>query len=400
MSTVIKNEDSLMNNLPNDEYPSDEVSRSSPDRFVDGGSVGTGVSLRQVTKQFGDVVAVNSVTLDIDQNEFFSILGPSGCGKTTLMRMIAGFERPSSGSIALLGEPVERLPPSQRNLNMVFQNYALFPHLSVYENVAFELKVRRFNRGEIAQKVSDALALVQMAEFGKRKPAQLSGGQRQRIALARALVGRPAVLLLDEPLGALDQKLRKEMQIELKRLQREVGITFIYVTHDQEEALTMSDRIAVMRGGSVLQVDFPRALYERPTSRYVASFIGQSNFLKGTVIESGTDYALVDTGVTGKIRTRPESMAKTGSEVTIAIRPERLRLVTGAERSGSENLISGSLREVLYVGNDTHFIVDLANGAEITVREQNSGSIASSELRQGDQVAVNWPSDGALILLT
>ena len=316
------------------------------------------------------------------------------------MRMIAGFERPSSGSIALLGEPVERLPPSQRNLNMVFQNYALFPHLSVYENVAFELKVRRFNRGEIAQKVSDALALVQMAEFGKRKPAQLSGGQRQRIALARALVGRPAVLLLDEPLGALDQKLRKEMQIELKRLQREVGITFIYVTHDQEEALTMSDRIAVMRGGSVLQVDFPRALYERPTSRYVASFIGQSNFLKGTVIESGTDYALVDTGVTGKIRTRPESMAKTGSEVTIAIRPERLRLVTGAERSGSENLISGSLREVLYVGNDTHFIVDLANGAEITVREQNSGSIASSELRQGDQVAVNWPSDGALILLT
>ena len=370
-----------------------EVSRS----FVTGG---TGISIRGVTKRFGDVVAVDNINLDIDQNEFFSILGPSGCGKTTLMRMIAGFERPDFGHIVLLGEPVENLPPSQRNLNMVFQNYALFPHLSVFDNVAFELKVRRMGRKEIIPRVTQVLALVQMSEFGKRKPSQLSGGQRQRVALARALVGRPAVLLLDEPLGALDQKLRKEMQIELKRLQREVGITFIYVTHDQEEALTMSDRIAVMRGGSVLQVDSPRSLYEFPSSRYVASFIGQSNFLTGTVIESNDDFAVVDTKIGTHIRTRPERDAHVGNQVTVAIRPERLKLVPESEVGNGENLMKGVLRELLYVGNDTHFIVTLPNDVEITVREQNTDSFASTHFRQGDSVTVSWPSDGALILLS
>ena len=361
--------------------------------------LGSGVSIQNVVKRFGDVAAVNGVTLDIMQNEFFSILGPSGCGKTTLMRMIAGFERPDSGDISLLGESVDRLPPSQRNLNMVFQNYALFPHLSVFNNVAFELKVRRVGRQEITPRVNEALALVQMSEYDSRKPSQLSGGQRQRVALARALVGRPAVLLLDEPLGALDQKLRKEMQIELKRLQREVGITFIYVTHDQEEALTMSDRIAVMRAGSVLQVDSPQALYESPTSRYVASFIGQSNFLAGKVVESTADYATVDTGVTGMIRTRPESSAHVGSEVTVAIRPERLKLVNSSESTNDQNVVTGVLKEFLYVGNDTHFIVDLANGVEVTVREQNLGSVSSVAFQQGERVAVRWPTDGALILL-
>lgn len=400
MSILRQNEEGVMSTVPNGSNVSgvDVTTQLGPSNAVESGE-GTGVSLREVTKQFGDVVAVDRVTLDIDKDEFFSILGPSGCGKTTLMRMIAGFERPTSGQISLLGDAVESLPPSQRDLNMVFQNYALFPHLSVYANVAFELKVRRVNRGEIDGRVREALELVQMAEYAKRKPAQLSGGQRQRIALARALVGRPAVLLLDEPLGALDQKLRKEMQIELKRLQREVGITFIYVTHDQEEALTMSDRIAVMRAGRVLQVDSPRMLYERPNSRYVASFIGQSNFLTGTVTESSVGGVLVDTGVDGVLRTRPEALAKVGETVTVVTRPERLALVPAPVASGAGNLLRGVVREALYVGNDTHFIVDLAGGTEITVREQNSSASTSSSVVAGDEVTVKWPEAGSSILL-
>lgn len=400
MSILRQNEEGVMSTVPNGSNVSggDVTTQLGPSNAVENGE-GTGVSLREVTKQFGDVVAVDRVTLDIDKDEFFSILGPSGCGKTTLMRMIAGFERPTSGQISLLGDAVESLPPSQRDLNMVFQNYALFPHLSVYANVAFELKVRRVNRGEIDGRVREALELVQMAEYAKRKPAQLSGGQRQRIALARALVGRPAVLLLDEPLGALDQKLRKEMQIELKRLQREVGITFIYVTHDQEEALTMSDRIAVMRAGRVLQVDSPRMLYERPNSRYVASFIGQSNFLTGTVTESSVGGVLVDTGVDGVLRTRPEALAKVGETVTVVTRPERLALVPAPGASGAGNLLRGVVREALYVGNDTHFIVDLAGGTEITVREQNSSASTSSSVVAGDEVTVKWPEAGSSILL-
>lgn len=400
MSILRQNEEGVMSTVPNGSNVSgvDVTTQLGPSNAVESGE-GTGVSLREVTKQFGDVVAVDRVTLDIDKDEFFSILGPSGCGKTTLMRMIAGFERPTSGQISLLGDAVESLPPSQRDLNMVFQNYALFPHLSVYANVAFELKVRRVNRGEIDGRVREALELVQMAEYAKRKPAQLSGGQRQRIALARALVGRPAVLLLDEPLGALDQKLRKEMQIELKRLQREVGITFIYVTHDQEEALTMSDRIAVMRAGRVLQVDSPRMLYERPNSRYVASFIGQSNFLTGTVTESSVGGVLVDTGVDGVLRTRPEALAKVGETVTVVTRPERLALVPAPGASGAGNLLRGVVREALYVGNDTHFIVDLAGGTEITVREQNSSASTSSSVVAGDEVTVKWPEAGSSILL-
>ena len=395
MSTDTSYEEAAMNEFNKDSASENPIGGTQRrDELSETEKLGSGVSIQNVVKRFGDVAAVNGVTLDIMQNEFFSILGPSGCGKTTLMRMIAGFERPDSGDISLLGESVDRLPPSQRNLNMVFQNYALFPHLSVFNNVAFELKVRRVGRQEITPRVNEALALVQMSEYGSRKPSQLSGGQRQR-----ALVGRPAVLLLDEPLGALDQKLRKEMQIELKRLQREVGITFIYVTHDQEEALTMSDRIAVMRAGSVLQVDSPQALYESPTSRYVASFIGQSNFLAGKVVESTADYATVDTGVTGMIRTRPESSAHVGSEVTVAIRPERLKLVNSSESTNDQNVVTGVLKEFLYVGNDTHFIVDLANGVEVTVREQNLGSVSSVAFQQGERVAVRWPTDGALILL-
>jgi spermidine/putrescine transport system ATP-binding protein len=398
MSAMMRNEGVAVNESP-DGYRVDSGSTVAPIEPQTRASIGSGVSIQHVTKRFGEVLAVNDVSMDIEQNEFFSILGPSGCGKTTLMRMIAGFEQASSGNIVLLGQPVERLPPSQRNLNMVFQNYALFPHLSVYQNVAFELKVRRIDRSTIDERVNNALALVQMSDFGKRKPSQLSGGQRQRVALARALVGHPAVLLLDEPLGALDQKLRKEMQIELKRLQREVGITFIYVTHDQEEALTMSDRIAVMQSGRVLQIDTPRSLYERPTSRYVASFIGQSNFLTGKVAESTSRFTVVDTGATGVVHTVPEPRAIVGDEVTVAIRPERLRLVARGQESADVNAASGTVREVIYVGNDTHYIVDLARGVEVTVREQNSSSLGSTVYRQGDAVSVQWSPEGALVLL-
>src|ERR1700684_3032430 len=258
-----------------------EVAELSPTVTLASDASHPAVALTGVSKQFGDVVAVNNVELEIKQNEFFSILGSSGCGKTTWLRMIAGFERPSSGDIYLDGQRVTGRSVRQRNLNLVFQSYALFPHLDVYNNVAFELKVRGGRRQAVDERVKETLHLVQLDGYERRKPAQLSGGQRQRVALARALIGQPAVLLLDEPLGALDQKLRKDMQIELKRLQREVGITFIYVTHDQEEALTMSDRIAVMRAGNLLQVDSPRRLYEAPNDTYVAGFVGQSNFLRG-----------------------------------------------------------------------------------------------------------------------
>src|SRR5689334_667238 len=252
------------------------------------------VELQDVTKQFTGFTAVKNTSLVIRQGEFFSMLGPSGCGKTTTLRMIAGFEHPTSGIIRLLGQDIQGKPAHQRNVNMVFQNYALFPHLSVFDNVAFGLEVKRIDRGEIRQRVTEALEMVRLPGLERRKPRELSGGQQQRVALARALVNRPAVLLLDEPLGALDLKLRKEMQLELKRLQREVGITFIYVTHDQEEALTMSDRIAVMHRGEVLQVDQPSLIYECPATRFVADFIGVTNFLEGRLVSQSSGESLVE----------------------------------------------------------------------------------------------------------
>jgi spermidine/putrescine transport system ATP-binding protein len=370
-----------------------EVAELSPTVTLASDASHPAVALTGVSKRFGDVVAVNKVELEIKQNEFFSILGSSGCGKTTLLRMIAGFERPSTGDIYLDGQLVTGRSVRQRNLNLVFQSYALFPHLDVYNNVAFELKVRGGRRQEVDERVKETLHLVQLDGYERRKPAQLSGGQRQRVALARALIGQPAVLLLDEPLGALDQKLRKDMQIELKRLQREVGITFIYVTHDQEEALTMSDRIAVMRAGNLLQVDSPRRLYEAPNDTYVAGFVGQSNFLRGIVEEHAADGTIVGVDGIGCIRAELNRDAEVGAEVTVSFRPERARL--GAALNG-DNEASGTLREVVFVGNDTQYLVELAGGAMVQCRRQNDGA----ELDQGvgDQVRMTWSRAATVVL--
>ncbi len=349
------------------------------------------VELNHVFKSFADVGAVKDVNLQIKAGEFFSLLGPSGCGKTTTLRMIAGFEFPTEGSIRLLGEEIQDQPPNKRNVNMVFQNYALFPHLSVFDNVAFGLQVKRRPRDEVETRVREALEMVQLPGLERRKPAQLSGGQQQRVALARALVNRPAVLLLDEPLGALDQKLRKEMQLELKDLQREVGITFIYVTHDQEEALTMSDRIAVMNLGRVLQVDEPRTLYDHPVSRFVADFIGTTNFLEGRVSSSDGALATVEIEGVGAVRAEPREAVKNGQAVTLAIRPERMTILNNGDTSLT-NVVPGILEQVVFVGNDTQYFVRLGNGAQVMVREQNETADASP-LKAGQNVDVRWSPD-------
>ncbi len=357
------------------------------------------VELVKVTKRFAEVFAVSETSMQIAQGEFFSLLGPSGCGKTTTLRMVAGFEHPTSGIIRLLGEDIQDQPPHRRNVNMVFQNYALFPHLNVFDNVAFGLQVKRVPGQEIRRRVLEALEMVRLPGLERRKPAQLSGGQQQRVALARALVNHPAVLLLDEPLGALDQKLRKEMQLELKRLQREVGITFIYVTHDQEEALTMSDRIAVMYQGRVLQVDQPDALYERPTTRFVADFIGVTNFLEGRVLSSGDGRVAVDVAGVGHIRANPLNDVVPGAMVTLAVRPERIRLAE-PPNPDVDNQASGIVDEVIFIGNDTQYFVRLGNQSRIMVREQNQTPLAESpRLTPGRTVTVAWSAASTNILL-
>jgi spermidine/putrescine transport system ATP-binding protein len=313
--------------------------------------------------------------------------------------MIAGFETPSEGVIRLLGEEISSRPPHRRNVNMVFQNYALFPHLSVFDNVAFGLQVKRLPRPEIQERVASALALVRLPGMERRRPSQLSGGQQQRVALARALVNQPAVLLLDEPLGALDQKLRKEMQLELKRLQREVGITFIYVTHDQEEALTMSDRIAVMHQGQVLQVDEPRHIYDFPLTRFVADFIGTTNFLEGRVVATGIERVTVDLNNLGTIYAVCTNGLSPGQPVTLAVRPERMRLLSTTS-TGLENQAEGVVEELVFVGNDTQYLVRLSNGARAIVREQNqSPASLGQQFTPGQAVTVCWSTASTNILI-
>ncbi|MCS6848717.1 MAG: ABC transporter ATP-binding protein, partial [Anaerolineae bacterium] len=278
--------------------------------------------MRDVSKVFGDVIAVDHVSMGIRQKEFFAMLGPSGCGKTTSLRMIAGFERPTSGEIYIDGKAMGNTPPFHRNVNTVFQSYALFPHMTVEQNVGFGLEMKGVSRSEIIRRVGEALELVRLPQMAKRYPRQMSGGQQQRVALARALVNRPKVLLLDEPLGALDAKLRKEMQIELKTLQREVGITFIFVTHDQEEALTMSDRIAVFSKGKVLQIGTPLEIYERPTTRFVADFIGETNFLEGKVQEVNGEFASVIVDGGRRFVGRAMDGVRPGVQAVVSVRPE------------------------------------------------------------------------------
>src|SRR4051812_32377289 len=335
------------------------------------------VSLRGLRKEFGPVTAVADLDLDIESGEFFAMLGPSGSGKTTVLRMIAGFERPTAGSVVLGGEDVTTRPPFARDVNTVFQDYALFPHMSVVQNVEYGLKVKRVGRSERQRRAVEALKTVRLEGYGDRRPNQLSGGQRQRVALARALVNRPKVLLLDEPLGALDLKLRREMQIELKQIQRDVGITFVFVTHDQEEALTLSDRIAVFNEGRVQQVATPRELYENPGSAFVAGFVGTSNLLTG-----------------------PAARVVIGREGTFSIRPEKIHLEppTDFGEPGNVTTVDGVVREVVYLGSANHYVVDLDvpgsgpdGGPTLTVLRQNLRTSAEEPAdRRGDRVRLAW----------
>lgn len=396
------------------------------------------VELKNVTKIFEAgratqaVTAVDDMNLQIKEGEFFTFLGPSGCGKTTTLRLIAGFEKPTEGDIFIEGRPMNDVPPNRRPVNTVFQNYALFPHLTVAQNVGFALAVQRVSRDERRERVREALELVRLPGMEARKPSQLSGGQQQRVALARALINEPAVLLLDEPLGALDLKLRKEVQVELKQLQTRVGITFIYVTHDQEEALTMSDRIAVMRGGLVQQVGTPQAIYEHPQNRFVADFIGETNFLLSTVEAIGKFVG---------VRLGPHTMSGTANgrelaidqEVTLAIRPEKISLypqgnadVLKSELGVDDDelakifggnlprstmdvrdylsiekdnvVVEGHVENVNYIGTDIRYRVALTDNATVVVRVQNYGTRYDTRFAVGDPVFLHWPAENAQIL--
>ena len=357
------------------------------------------VRLVQVSKAFGDVYAVDHIDLEVVDGEFFSLLGPSGCGKTTTLRMIGGFEQPTSGRIELQGQDVTWLPPFKRQVNTVFQNYALFPHLSIYENVAFGLRRQKVKGAEIKSRVTDMLKLVELPGFEDRKPTQISGGQAQRVALARALINRPAVLLLDEPLGALDLKLRKQMQIELKRIQREVGITFIYVTHDQEEAMTMSDRIAVMNKGRYEQLGDPEALYERPTTRFVAGFLGVSNLLGGECQGTADGLGIIQLA-DGTVVKAPADAVYGRTTVDVGVRPEKIRLhKAGSDAPDGHNRLSGVVTDASYMGVSTSYVIETRGGARVMVYEQNIERTTKEELwRRGDQVDLTWIPDHTFVV--
>ena len=326
------------------------------------------IRLRGLTRHFGDVAAVDGVDLDVIDGEFLTLLGPSGSGKTTVLRMIAGFERPDAGTIELAGVDVTSMPPNARDVNTVFQDYALFPHMTVQKNVEYGLKVKKVPKAERVQRATEALEAVRLGGYGERTPMQLSGGQRQRVALARALVNRPRVLLLDEPLGALDLKLREQMQVELKQIQREVGITFVFVTHDQDEALTMSDRIAVFSEGRIAQLGAPSEVYEHPATPFVAGFVGTSNLL--------ADEA---------------ARAVLGSDGTWSIRPEKIRVLRPDSAGAADDRTArGTLREVVYVGMSTRYVVDLESGGTLMAVRQNSDAGAESEFSRDEKVVLAW----------
>jgi spermidine/putrescine transport system ATP-binding protein len=352
------------------------------------------VRLAQVVKRFGDVIAVDHIDLEVQDGEFFSLLGPSGCGKTTTLRMIGGFEQPTSGLIELQGTDVTWLPPYQRNVNTVFQNYALFPHLSIFENVAFGLRRKGVADAEVKRRVGQMLELVELPGYERRRPNQISGGQAQRVALARALINRPAVLLLDEPLGALDLKLRKQMQVELKRIQQEVGITFIYVTHDQEEAMTMSDRIAVMNQGHYEQLGDPESLYERPATRFVAGFLGVSNLLSGRLEGSADGYAVCRLDDGGTIRA-PRAAVNGHERLALGVRPEKIRMQARSDDAASGlNELLGVVRDASYLGVSTQYIVETPHGAQVSVYEQNvERTVHGSLHRPGEEVRLTWSPD-------
>src|ERR671923_1049180 len=345
------------------------------------------VRLDRLTKRFDDVIAVDDVSLEIPKGSFFALLGPSGCGKTTSLRMIGGFEEPTQGEIFLAGRSVTGLPSYKRDVNTVFQSYALFPHLSLFENVAFGLRRKGVRKQQLRGRVEEMLKLVGLAGLGNRKPRQLSGGQQQRVALARALVNKPQVLLLDEPLGALDLKLRKQMQLELKAIQHDIGITFVHVTHDQEEAMTMADRIAVMNNGRIEQLGTPTELYETPATAYVASFLGASNLISGTV--SGADTVRLRHGP--EVRVRPQALNGRTGEVAVGIRPEKIEL-----GNGQPNTLDGTVVEQAYVGVATQYIVDTSCG-RLTVYRQNA-SPGLNGAQPGDRLTVSWSPNSTFVV--
>jgi spermidine/putrescine transport system ATP-binding protein len=354
------------------------------------------VELKGVSKHFGPVVAVDDVSLAIRDGEFFSLLGPSGCGKTTTLRLIAGFELTTAGEVYIGGALQGDTPPYHRPVNTVFQNYALFPHMTVFQNVAFGLEMRKVPREEIRRRAIEALEMVQLPGMENRKPDQLSGGQQQRIALARALVNHPKVLLLDEPLGALDLKLRKAMQLELKALQHRVGITFVYVTHDQEESLTMSDRIAVMNGGRVLQIGLPEEIYDQPADRFVADFIGETNFLEGRVTDHQADGAIVMVDGGLAVHVLSDREVRVGEEGIVAIRPEKISLHA---EPPDPRAVPGSVHEIIYTGTDTRYLVRLTEKTIVTVRQQNVGIGDAVRFPSGSQVYLHWQPESARLLM-
>jgi spermidine/putrescine transport system ATP-binding protein len=358
-------------------------------------TAGADLTLTSVTKRFGSFTAVDDLDLVVEQGRFFALLGPSGCGKTTTLRMVAGLEEPTAGTITIGTEDITRLKPYKRPVNTVFQSYALFPHLDIYENVAFGL--RRRGVKDVKKQVQEILELVELGGFAKRRPPQLSGGQQQRVALARALINRPQVLLLDEPLGALDLKLRRQMQIELKRIQTEVGITFVHVTHDQEEAMTMADTIAVMHDGLIEQMGPPNELYDQPATTFVSNFLGQSNLVRADVVDSGDDEIVVDANGTKLVAPASRARRTTGT-VWVGVRPEKVFLVrAGAERrDGSNALPGGVLSDVSFIGVSTQYLVQMPWGQELTVFEQNSG--AGDSFRRGEQVDLQWAAEHTFLL--
>jgi spermidine/putrescine transport system ATP-binding protein len=361
------------------------------------------VRLERVTKRFGDFTAVDDLALEVRQGEFFSLLGPSGCGKTTTLRMIGGFEEVTAGRVFLGDAEITDMPPFKRATNTVFQNYALFPHLTVFENIAFGLRRRKTPTNEIRHQVAFMLRLVELPGYEERKPNQLSGGQQQRVALARALVNNPQVLLLDEPLGALDLKLRKQMQVELKRIQSEIGITFIFVTHDQEEAMTMSDRIAVMRHGRIEQLGAPEELYERPTTDFVAGFLGVSNLLDADVAGRDGRFAALRLP-DGTILRAPVGIVNGANRVRLGVRPEKLRVLAlgdgHVDEVGAEtNAIDGTVLDASYIGVSTQYLVETADKHTLTVYAQNLETSGASEvLADGRRVRLTWKPQHTFIL--
>ncbi len=373
------------------------------------------ISLSSVTKRFGDTVAVDDISLQIEGGEFFSLLGPSGCGKTTTLRIIGGFVHPNAGDVFINDTPMHETPPYHRPVNTVFQNYALFPHKTVEQNIAFGLQMKKHPKAEIADAVERSLDLIQLPGYGNRKPNELSGGEKQRVALARALINEPTILLLDEPLSALDLKLRKQMQLELKALQRKVGITFVYVTHDQGEALALSDRIAVMNEGRILQVGTPSEIYDSPHNRFVADFIGTSNFFEGTLIRSDGVYVEVESNIeqSFKFVCKHKEDISIDSQVTVVVRPERFEILT-EPNSDLPNCLCGTIQDESYLGTTVQYTVQTEYPTPIIVNQQWRGvdtnyyineekiteKSVKHRLRQGETVYLQWLPDNAIVLKT